>query len=96
MVLFRRWLAVDSLSMAKEIRMLKRDRATSRALPQVFAKSMLAARPGLMAALKGAVASGDAPSAHNFFRAVAGPAAAEKLAGKDQLAELKGWLSRQP
>jgi len=66
------------------------------ALPKTFAKSMLAMRPGLMAALKGAVASGDAPAAHEFYRAVAGPAAAAKLAGQDELAALKGWLSRQP
>lgn len=70
--------------------------ARSNALPKPFARSMKAMRPGLMAALKGAVASGDAPSAHQFYSAVAGPAAAAKLSGKDELATLRGWLSRQP
>ena len=70
--------------------------AKSTVLPKSLAKSMAGVRPGLMDALKGAVASGDAPSAHTFYRAVAGPAAAAKLSGTDSLSALQGWLSRQP
>jgi len=65
-------------------------------LPKNFADAMSAMRPGLIQALRGAVASGDAPAAHGFYKAVAGPAAAAKLTGKDELSHLNGWLSRQP
>jgi len=73
-----------------------RDHLGSSQMPKEFAQSMLAMRPVLMAALKGAVASGDAPAAHGFYRAVAGPRAAAKLSGPNELAALQGWLSRQP
>lgn len=82
--------------MTQDNRTMLREHLGSPLLPKEFAKSMLAMRPGLMAALKGAVASGDAPSAHSFYRAVAGPAAAAKLRGKNELAAMQGWLSRQP
>lgn len=82
--------------MTQDIQVAQGKQLMPQVLPRVFARSMLAMRPGLMAALKAAVASGDAPAAHGFFAAVAGPAAAAKLKGKDELAALNKWLSHQP
>lgn len=52
---------------------------------------------GLIHALRGAVASGDAPAASELYRVVAGPLATKTIScGQDQVAKIKGWLATQP
>lgn len=65
-------------------------------LPETYIRSLAAMRPSLMQALRTAVASGDAPAAHKIYHLVEGTKAAEKLAGKNELADLSEWLSIQP
>ncbi|PCI64003.1 MAG: hypothetical protein COB37_03370 [Kordiimonadales bacterium] len=64
-------------------------------LPETYVRSLAALRPSLMQALRTAVASGDAPAAHKIYHLVAGADAAEKLSGKNELANLSDWLSTQ-
>jgi hypothetical protein len=53
-------------------------------------------KAGLLQAMRGALASGDAPAAASFYRVALGPKAAVALAERsDQMAQIKGWLASQ-
>lgn len=65
-------------------------------LPKPYANMAAVMRPGLVQAVRDAVASGDAPAATYFYRAVAGPGAAKRLSQRNALAELKNWLVQEP
>ena len=73
---------------------------TSNILPKPYANAVVAARSGLVHALRDAVETGDAPSATKLYRAVAGPSAAERLQhrekNRDTMEQLRRWLAQEP
>jgi hypothetical protein len=64
--------------------------------PVIHPKDVRGLRDGLIHAMRGALASGDAPAANQFYRALNGPATIATLgSGRDQVSKIKGWLANQ-